>query len=416
MLPQKNPETRNTPDTWRAAFPALAGKMNGKPLAFLDSGASAQKPQIAIDAMAHALRDHYANIHRGIYDYSQTTTAEFEAVRGKVAAFINASSDKEIVFTRNATESINLVAHCWGRANLQAGDEIILTGMEHHANLVPWHMLRDALGFTIKYIPLTDAGDLDLAALDALLTPKTKLLSFVHVSNALGTINPAAAIAAKAKAYNPDIHVLVDGSQAVVHMATDVQALGCDWFVFTGHKLYGPTGVGVLWGRADVLNAMPPYQGGGDMIERVTLAGSTYQKAPQRFEAGTPAIAEVIGLGAAIDFVTAIGMDAIGAHEAAVAKDLLARLAARPDVRVYGQPRHRAGIVSFSVNGASPADIGMILDQCGVAVRTGHHCCQPLMGHLGVEGTIRASLALYNNTADIDALEAGLDKARRLLA
>jgi cysteine desulfurase/selenocysteine lyase len=342
-------------------------------------------------------------------------TGEFETGRAKVAAFLNAA-ENEIVFTRNATEGINLVAASWGRANLQAGDEIILTEMEHHANIVPWHLLRAEKGVTIKYIPVTDGGDLDLDALDTLLTSKTKLVSFMHVSNTFGTINPAKDIAARVKSYNKDIKILIDGAQSAPHMPIDVKALGCDFFVFTGHKLYGPTGIGVLWGRAELLDAMPPYQGGGDMIERVRKESTTFKPAPQRFEAGTPAIAEVIGLGAAIDYMNAIGWEAIAAHEEALKGDLLARLSARKDIRILGNPKNRAGIVSFTVNGAAFADIGMILDQCGVAVRTGHHCCQILMDRLGIEGTVRASLALYSTEAELDALEEGLDKARKLLA
>ncbi len=402
------------PARWRADFPALEQLVHGKPVVFLDSGASAQKPRVVIDTMAKALSGHYANIHRGLYEFSQKTTADYEAVRGKVARFLNAS-ENEIVFTRNATESINLVAATWGRANLKPGDEIILTEMEHHANLVPWHMLRDQLGVTIKYIPVTDAGELDLAALPGLLTDATKLVSFAHISNALGTINPAKDIVARVRAHNPAIRILVDGSQSAVHMKIDVADIAADWFVLTGHKLYGPTGIGVLWGRADVLETMPPYQGGGDMIERVQLSGTTYKSAPHRFEAGTPAIAEVIGLGAAIDYITAIGWPAITAHEKALGDTLFKRLSARKDIRIIGTAKNRAGIVSFVRDGAATADLAMILDQCGVAVRTGHHCCQPLMDRFAIPGTVRASLALYNTPDDIAALEDALDKAARLL-
>ncbi|MBU6235812.1 MAG: cysteine desulfurase [Alphaproteobacteria bacterium] len=401
---------------WRADFPALQGTMNGKPLAFLDSAASAQKPQVVLDKVMATLSGHYANIHRGLYEYSQRTTAEFEAVRGKVANFLNAKSENEIVFTRNSTEAINLVAHAWGQHYLHADDEVILTEMEHHANIVPWHLLRDLTGIVIKYIPVTQTGELDLSKLEGLLTKKTRLVSFVHVSNALGTINDAASIVAQVRAYNPDIKILVDGSQSAVHMPTDVQKLGCDWFVCTGHKLYGPTGVGVLWGRGEILAKTPPYQGGGDMIERVALHGIKYREPPQRFEAGTPPIVEVIGLGAAIDYMQGLGWDKITAHENALSRQLYGRLSARKDLRIIGTSPNRAGIVSFLMDGASSADVGMILDQCGVAVRTGHHCCQPLLGIFGVEGTIRASLALYSTEADIDALETGLDKARKLLA
>jgi cysteine desulfurase/selenocysteine lyase len=406
----------SNPASWRAQFPALSGQMNGKPIVFLDSGASAQKPQVVLDKVMDTLSGHYANIHRGLYEYSQKTTAEFEAVRGKVARFLKANSENEIVFTRNSTEAINLVAYAWGQHYLHADDEVLLTEMEHHANLVPWHLLRDMTGIVIKYIPVTPTGELDLEKLDSLLTKKTKLVSFVHISNALGTVNPAAEIVKRVKAFNPDIKILIDGSQSAVHMPIDVQALGADWFVFTGHKLYGPTGVGVLWGKYDVLKKMRPYQGGGDMIERVRLTGILYRDPPHRFEAGTPAIVEVIGLGAAIDFVESIGWAAITAHEEKLSKMLYNRLSARNDLRIIGTSQNRAGIVSFLMQGVASADVGMILDKCGVAVRTGHHCCQPLLDCFGIEGTIRASLALYSNENDIDVLEEGLDKARKLLS
>lgn len=400
---------------WRADFPALQGQMNGQTVAFLDSGASAQKPQVVIDAVAGVMNSGYANIHRGVYEFSQNTTAAFEAARGEVALFLNAKSE-EIVITRNATEGVNMVAQSWGRVHLKAGDEIILTQMEHHANMVPWHILRDQIGVVIKYIPVKDDGDLDLDALDTLLTDKTRLVSFVHVSNALGTINYAKGIIARVKKYNSAIRILLDASQSAVHMKLDVKALGCDWLVFTGHKLYGPTGVGILYGKYDALEEMSPYQGGGDMIENVAFEGTTFKEPPHRFEAGTPAIAEVIGLGAAIEYVNAIGWDAITAHEHALAAELFDRLSSRNDVKIIGGgAKNRAGIVSFLMNGLHPTDVGMILDQCGVAVRTGHHCCQPLMGCFDVAATIRASLALYNTSQDIDALMGGLDKARKLL-
>lgn len=404
-----------TPVNWRADFPALAGTMSGQPVVFLDSAASAQKPRSVLDAMNAVLEGSYANIHRGLYEFSGATTASFEAARRRIARFIGADGE-EIVFTRNSTEAINLVASSWGRGNLKSGDEIILTEMEHHANLVPWHMLRDELGIIIKYIPVTDAGELNLDKLEELLTKQTKLVSFVHISNALGTVNPAKDIVGRVRSYNKDIKILIDGSQSAVHMKIDVRDLGCDWFTFTGHKLYGPTGVGVLWGKPEILNAMPPYQGGGDMIEKVTLDGATYKPAPARFEAGTPAIAEVIGLGAACDYIDFLGWDAIALHEKALADTLYKRISARKGVKVIGTSKNRAGIVSFLIDGAAPADIGMILDKCGVAVRTGHHCCMPLMQRFGIEGTVRASLALYSTPDDINALEAALDKCTKLLS
>jgi cysteine desulfurase/selenocysteine lyase len=389
--------------------------MNGKPVSFLDTASSAQKPRVVMDAMRAAMDTEYANIHRGLYQFSQATTAKFEAARSKVADFIGAASDKEIVFTRNATESINLAAQSWGRANLKPDDEIILSGMEHHANIVPWQLLRDQIGVVIRVIPVLDDGTLDMAAFEKLLSPRTRFVSVGHISNALGTINPVAAMIKMARSYNPDIKIMIDGAQGIVHGAVDITALDPDFYAFTGHKIYGPTGVGVLYGRYEVLQSMPPYQGGGDMIERVAFDKTTYKDAPARFEAGTPAIAEIIGLGAAIDYVAAIGMDAIAAHEAELMDYAWDRLAEVPGLKYYGPSENRAGILSFTAEWGHPGDIAMILDQCGVAVRTGHHCCMPLMQRLGIEGTVRASLGLYSNTDDIDALTGALLKARELL-
>ncbi len=399
----------------RADFPALRQKVNGRPVAYLDSAASAQKPQVVIDAMKNLLEQHYANVHRGLYAFSQETTTEFETVRGKVAEFINAD-EREIIFTRNATEGINLVAQSWGRPFLKQGDEVILTGMEHHANIVPWQLLRDQVGIVLKIIPVLPDGSLDLAAYKRLLSPKTRLVACVHISNTLGTVNPVKEITATAKNHNKDIHVLIDGSQAVVHSAVNVKDIGADFYAFTGHKLYGPTGAGVLWGRYDVLKTMPPYQGGGDMIERVTFDKTTYKEPPSRFEAGTPDIIEVIGLGAALDYLRTVGIDAIHEHEQALLEYAMKKLKAIGGLRFHGTAPGKAGIISFTADWGGPSDIGMILDQCGVAVRTGHHCCQPLMGVLGVDATVRASLGLYSNKDDIDALAAGLAKAKELLS
>jgi len=401
--------------SFRNDFPVLAKKMNGKPVAFLDTGASAQKPRAVIDAVKAAMDTEYANIHRGLYQFSQVTTAKFEAVRAKVADFIGAASSSEIVFTRNTTEAINLVAQSWGRAFLKAGDEVIISGMEHHANIVPWQLLRDQIGIVLKIIPVLPDGTLDLQAFERLLSQKTKFVSLVHVSNALGTINPAVRIVKLVRAYNKSITILIDGSQAVVHGGINVSAIGADFYTFTGHKLYGPTGVGVLHGRYDVLQSMPPYQGGGDMIERVTFDKTTYKDAPARFEAGTPAIAEVIGLGAAIDYVANIGMDTIAAHEAALLAYGLEQLRTVPGLTLYGPETDRAGIMSFTADWGHPGDIAMVLDQCGVAVRSGHHCCQPLMQSFDIDATVRASLGLYSNRDDIDQLVAGLNKARDML-
>jgi len=401
---------------YREDFPALANTMNGKPLAFLDSAASAQKPLIVLDKMRDVALNHYANVHRGLYHLSQVVTQEYENVRFKVAEFINAPNEKEIVFTRNATEGVNLVAQSWGHAFLKAGDEIIISAMEHHANIVPWQLLEKQVGIVLKVIPLTAAGELDYPAFQALLSPKTKLVSVVHASNALGTINPVARIARDAKAFNKDIRVLVDASQSIVHGGVDVKEIGCDFLVFTGHKLYGPTGIGVLWGRYDVLDSMPPYQGGGDMIETVSFSGTTFKAPPARFEAGTPAIVEVIGLGAAIDYVRAIGQDNISAHEKAMLDDLTRSLAKVDGLTFHGTAQEKVGIVSFTADWGHASDIAMILDKCGVAVRTGHHCCIPLMQSLGIEGTIRASIGLYTNRGDIDILAHSLNKARTMLA
>jgi cysteine desulfurase/selenocysteine lyase len=358
----------------------------------------------------------YANIHRGLYEFSQETTRKFEAVRAQVADFIGAGSEKEIIFTRNTTEGINLVAQSWGRTHLKAGDEIILSGMEHHANIVPWQLLQSQIGIVIRVIPVLDNGTLDLETFAALLGEKTKFVGIVQISNALGTINPVTEMIQTVRAFNPEIKVLVDGSQGVVHGAVNMLAMGPDFYVFTGHKLYGPTGVGVLYGRYDVLQSMPPYQGGGDMIERVSFDGATFKDAPARFEAGTPAIVEVIGLGAAIEYVALIGMGAIATHEAALLDYAFDRLAEIDGLTHYGPDTGRAGIISFTAEWGHISDIAMVLDQCGVAVRSGHHCCMPLWQRFGIEGTIRASLGLYSNSDDIDALVDGLLKARTLLA
>lgn len=402
-------------EKFRADFPVLKTKMNGQPLAFLDTAASAQKPQVVIDAMNAVYEGAYANIHRGLYRLSTDLTEKFENVRTRVAKFIGAT-EKEIVFTRNATEGVNLVAMSWGHRNLRPGDEIILTEMEHHANIVPWQILRDHIGIVIKTVPFDSSGVLDLDAFEKLLSPKTKLIGLVHISNALGTINPVKDIIRMARAYNKDIHILVDGSQAVVHGPVNMRDLDADFYVFTGHKLYGPTGIGVLYGKFDVLNAMPPYQGGGDMIARVTFEKTTYKDAPYRFEAGTPAIAEVIGLGAAIDYVQSIGMDKIAAHENDLLGYATEKLKQIDGLTIHGTAPEKAGILSFTMKNIHPSDIGMVLDQCGVAVRAGHHCCMPLMARLGLDSTVRASLGLYSDKNDIIQLVEGLHKVQKLFA
>lgn len=400
--------------TYRADFPVLLKEMNGKPLAFLDSAASAQKPRAVIDAMNSVLEGGYSNIHRGLYRISQDLTADFETVRAKIASFIGAKSEKEIVFTRNSTESINLVAGSWGKTHLKAGDEIILSEMEHHANIVPWQLLEKEIGIVIKTIPVLENGALDEGAFETLLSDKTKLVALVHISNALGTENNISRFISLSREFNPKIKVLIDGSQSIVHSKIDVYEMDADFFVFTGHKLYGPSGIGVLYGKYDVLETMPPYQGGGDMIERVSFDGTSFKEPPYRFEAGTPPIVEVVGLGAAIDYVQAIGFDAIHAHE----QELLAygtqALKDIDGLKLYAADVPKTGVFSFTMDDLHHSDIGMVLDQCGVAVRAGHHCCMPLMQRFGIEGTIRASLALYSNKNDIDQLITGLKKVKDL--
>lgn len=396
-------------------FPVLAKTMNGKRLAFLDSAASAQKPFAVIEAMGDVTRQNYANIHRGVYSFSQELTASYEAVRQKVAGFLGADSEKEIIFTANATDSINLVAQSWGRKYLKAGDEIILSEMEHHANIVPWQLLRDEIGFTIKVIPVLQDGRLDLDVYKSLLTEKTKLVSIVHISNALGTINPVEDIIQIARRYNPEIKILVDGSQSAVHLPVDVQEIDCDFFVFTAHKLYASTGLGVLYGRYTVLESMPPYRGGGDMIESVSFERTTYKEPPFRFEAGTPPIVQVIGLGAAIDYLGSIEPLAIIHHEQEMTRLLTSALKDIGGVEIYADLSEKAGIVSFNLKNAHASDVGAILDQCGVAVRAGHHCCMPLMAKLGIGASVRASFALYTVKDDIDQCIEALKKAKEML-
>ncbi|MDB2682995.1 cysteine desulfurase [Alphaproteobacteria bacterium] len=405
----------NNIENARKDFPVLATHMNGKPLAFLDTAASAQKPQIVIDTMRDVMEHKYANIHRGLYALSQDLTTQYEAVRVKVADFIQAESQDNIVFTRNSTEAINLVAQSWGRTFLQAGDEIILSQMEHHANIVPWQLLQKQIGIEIKVIPVTDKGELDLEEFERLLTPRTKLVSIVHVSNALGTINPVYEIIETAKDFYADMKVLIDGSQAVAHGYVNVLEMNADFYVFTGHKLYGPTGVGVLYGKHDLLNSMPPYQGGGDMIERVSFDGTEFKEAPYRFEAGTPAIVEVIGLGAAIDYFRSHEIGTIETREEALLDYATHELLKIDGLKIYGTALKKVGIMSFTIDGAHPSDVAMILDQCGVAVRSGHHCCMPLMERYGLDATIRASLGLYSNKDDINQLLEGLHKAKDML-
>lgn len=400
---------------WRRDFPIFAKKIGGKDFAFLDTASSSQKPRVVLDAMRHSMEDHYANIHRGLYAYSHQTTNDFEAARKKVADFIVADSDKEIVFTRNSTEAINLVAQSWGRAFLERGDEVILTEMEHHANIVPWQILQDQIGIVLKFIKINKDGTLDLDHFESLLNERTKFVSVVHVSNSLGTVNDVKQITHIAKDFYSQIKVLVDGSQAVVHSAVNVKDIGCDFYAFTGHKLYGPTGIGVLWGDYATLESMPPYQGGGDMIEIVSYTESLFKSAPARFEAGTPAFVEAAGLGVAIDFVSDIGLSNIHAREQDLLRYANEKLQEVDGLNFFGEAPKKAGIISFTADWGHPSDVSMILDQCGVAVRAGHHCCMPLMDILGVDATIRASFGLYTMEEDVDALVDGLHKAKEML-
>jgi cysteine desulfurase/selenocysteine lyase len=399
---------------WRADFPILSRAMNGKPLAFLDSAASAQKPRAVIDAIRQVYEEEYANIHRGVYRLSQQATERFEAAREKVRRLLNAKSAREIIMVRGATEGINLVAQSYGRHFFQAGDEVLITAMEHHSNIVPWQMLRAEKGIVLKVAPIGDDGALLWDEFVALVGPKTKFISVAHVANALGTVLPVERIAALARSRG--IPVLIDGCQAVPHMAVDVQALGADFYVFSGHKLYGPSGIGALHGRAELLEKMPPWQGGGDMIRSVTFAETEYADLPHKFEAGTPAIADAIALGAAIDYVSAIGFPAIAAHEAELMAYATARLKQMPDIRLIGTAAEKSAVISFVMEGVHPHDIGTILDGEGVAVRAGHHCAQPVMDRFGVAATVRASFGLYNTVADIDALVAGLRRVRDIFA
>ena len=393
----------------RADFPGMVTP-EGKPWHYLDTAATAQKPQAVIDAMARALGADYATVHRGVYARSAEMTLAYEAARRKVAAFLGGHED-ELVFTRGATEAINLVAQTWGRMNLKAGDRILLSQLEHHSNIVPWQMVAAETDAVIDVCPLTDDHQIDLDAAEAMLTEAHKLVAFAHVSNVVGSLLDAPRAAALA--HKVGARLLLDGCQSAPHMAVDVAALACDFYVFSAHKLYGPTGIGALWARADILDAMPPYQGGGAMIDRVTFARTTYAPPPQRFEAGTPAITVAIALAAAVDYVSAIGPGRIHAHEQALVARLRRELGAMNDVTLFG-PADSAGIVSFAIDDIHPHDLGTILDESNVAIRAGHHCAQPLMDTLGVPATARASFGLYSSEADIDALLAGIARTRRI--
>ncbi|HTI87707.1 MAG TPA: cysteine desulfurase [Alphaproteobacteria bacterium] len=394
----------------RTDFPILAKPMRGKPLVFLDSAASAQKPQAVIDAVSRTYEQDYANVHRAVYELSDRATALYEGARKKVARYINARSEREVIYVRGTTEAINLVAQSWGRANLKAGDEILSTGMEHHSNIVPWQMLRDTLGVKLVVAPIDLNGDLIMDEFRKRLSSRTRLVAFAHVSNALGTVNPVEELVALA--HKAGALALVDGAQGIPHFRVDVQALGCDFYAFSGHKLYGPTGTGALWGREELLNAMPPWQGGGDMIRSVTFEKTEYNDLPYKFEAGTPAIADAIGLGAAVDYIEALPWDAVEAHEAEVLAYGAELLRAIPGLKLIGESKRKAGVLSFVIDGIHPHDIGTVLDSEGIAVRTGHHCAQPVMDFFGIPATARASLGLYTNRADMEALARGVHKVK----
>ncbi len=396
----------------RKDFPILEREIRGKPLVYLDTAASAQKPRAVLEAIQNFYQNSYANIHRGVYQLSAGATELYEGGRDDVQRFIGAKDRREIVFVRNATEAINLVAHTWAEKNLESGDEILITALEHHANIVPWQMLGERRGTKLRVAPIDANGDVVMESFEALLGERTKLLALTHVSNAIGTINPLKKMIELAQARG--ITVLVDGAQAVPHTRVDVAALGCDFYVFSGHKLYGPSGIGVLYGRLAMLEAMPPFMGGGDMIETVSFEQTRYAGVPQRFEAGTPDIAGVVGLSAAICYVEGIGIEAIEAWEQTLLAHANRVLGAIPGLRMIGNARHKAGLVSFVLDGIHAHDVGTALDQAGIAVRVGHHCAQPLMEIFGVPATVRASFSLYNTPAEIDALAAALGETREI--
>jgi len=396
----------------RRDFPILGREVYGKPLVYLDNAATTQKPQCVIDAISEAYCNENANVHRGIHFLSQQATDMMEAAREKVRQFIGAGSTEEIIFTRGTTESINLLASSFAQAFLKEGDEIVISGMEHHSNIVPWQIQAQRYGFKINVIPVTDFGELDMDAFKALLTAKTKLISITHVSNVLGTVNPVSEIISLAHSHG--IPVAIDGAQAVPHIKVNVKELGADFYALSGHKIYGPTGIGVLYGHKDLLEKMPPYQGGGEMIKKVTFEGTTYNELPYRFEAGTPDYVGSIALGTALDYVQEIGMEQIDAYESELCSYALSRLGEIPGMRIIGNAPHRSAVISFLVGTIHPSDMGTLLDRLGIAVRTGHHCAEPLMDRMGIPGTVRASFSFYNTKAEIDALTAGIERVRAM--
>ena len=398
----------------REMFPILSRKLNDKTLVYLDNAATSQKPQVVIDALSSYYSNYNANIHRGIHTLAEEATAAYESTRVTVSRFINAAFPEEIIFTRGATEGINLVAYTWGRKNIRAGDEIIISGMEHHSNIVPWQMLCEEKKSILKVIPVTDSGELDMEAYKNLLSSKTKLVSVVHVSNSLGTINPVKEIIDAA--HRVGAVVMIDGAQSTVHLDIDVQELDCDFFAFSGHKVYGPTGVGVLYGKKDILQSMPPFMGGGEMIKEVTFEKTTYADLPYKYEAGTPNIADTVALKSALDFINETGKDAIREHENDLLHYATSHLEALPGLRIIGTATEKVSVVSFVIENIHPQDIGVLLDNQGIAVRTGHHCTQPLMARFGIPGTVRASFAMYNTKEEIDRLVNGLQKAIKMLS
>ncbi|HEX7009021.1 MAG TPA: cysteine desulfurase [Phycisphaeraceae bacterium] len=397
----------------RRDFPVLHRQVYGKPLVYLDNAATSQKPAVVIETLDRYYRSTNANVHRGLHALSEEATAAYEEARSKAARFLHARSDQEIVFVRGSTEGINLVAQSWARPRLKPGDEILISHMEHHSNIVPWQIVCEHTGATLRVIPIDDRGELVLDSLDQLLTPRTKLVSLVHVSNALGTVNPVEQIIARA--HEVGAKVLIDGAQSAPHLGANVQQLDCDFFVFSGHKIYGPTGIGVLYGKLELLEGMPPYQGGGDMIKSVSFSGTVYNDPPYRFEAGTPHIAGGIGLGVALDYVEQVGQPAMTAHEDQLLAYATEALSQVKGLRIIGTARRKAAVISFVLDFAHPLDAGTILDRQGIAVRTGHHCAQPVMDRFGVPATIRASLAPYNTFEEIDALVRGLEKVRQFV-
>ena len=396
----------------RKDFPILGREVYGKPLVYLDNAATTQKPQCVIDSISDAYRNVNANVHRGIHFLSQEATDMLEAARDNVRRFIGAGSTEEIIFTRGTTESINLLASSFAWAFLKEDDEVLISGMEHHSNIVPWQIQAQRYGFKLKVIPVTDLGELDMHAFDKLLGPKTKLVSITHVSNVLGTVNPVREIVAKA--HKLGIPVAVDGAQSVPHISVNVKELGADFYAFSGHKIYGPTGIGVLFGRRELLEKMPPYQGGGEMIKKVTFQATTYNDLPYKFEAGTPDYVGSIALGVALDYVQNIGMEQIAGYESELCSYAMQRLGEIPGMRFIGNAPKRSGVVSFLVGNIHPSDMGTLLDRLGIAVRTGHHCAEPLMDRFGIPGTVRASFAFYNTKAEIDTLVAGIERVRQM--